>query len=221
MKNSEARKILEQEVLNTENDLDLPIDTILSFYNSVSDQGMFEKSMTIETWGQHSIPTVVLFSEEEGIKIRLDVSCASKYNGLEAGATWYITGHTSWSEGEKWFTFDRRGINDSFYAHNGEKDQFASNDINEAVVAEYEKIAEQREIVTVEIPDTNIHYAEKRIDELRKKLQAGGTIAITPSGMGVGYEFSSKSGRWTSPATAEQKKFWNVDRLFFSTLDCD
>lgn len=151
-----------------------------------------------------------------------DVDCqmnSNKTNGYG------ISGTTNFLYDGTEYTFDRLGIEQSFY-FGGEWDSFKS--LSEAAQAQVlrvlnrkKQLQEQGGLVTV--PGTRIQITRSKQQELTKQLSSKGRISVYPSGFGTGYTFSKKrTSNWCKPASMELAIFFgSTTKLWMDTIDCD
>lgn len=135
-----------------------------------------------------------------------------------------ISGTTKFLYKGKEYTFDRRGIEDSFYLG----DKYSTyKTLDEAMVGELERVRVRIKNLNdqgglVPVPGTSIQITEKHKSELVERIKSTGSVAIHPSGFGQGYTFSKMlRSRYDQRATAEQCKFFGMSPLFVSQFDCD
>jgi hypothetical protein len=137
-------------------------------------------------------------------------------------------GHVTFVDGKKEYTYDRLGVDDSFYVSYKKKD-YTSNDLNAIILEQVERVHTSRERDKneggrVSVPGTNIEVTKARQAELSATLQSGKYVQITPSGFGTGYSFTrGQRYQYSKRASAAQMAFFGITdgRLFVDTLDCD
>lgn len=141
----------------------------------------------------------------------------------------YGSGHTSFSVGGGWRSFDRTGVEDSFHHvdYNGRKlDKYG---LNALVNEQLKRIANRREYykTAVTIPGLPGGYtiAPEGVVDLKNRLQQFGHISFTPPGFGTGYCVTKKP-QWglqfgETRAKPELEAFLGHKPLFVHTLDCD
>ncbi len=135
----------------------------------------------------------------------------------QSGSTWFKS-----AEGD-WYTFDRRGIEDSFTVG---KYGYAS--FEEAVEGQLVRVNEhlarvESEGGKVSIPGIGFFITQKRKTDLTAQLKAKGHISLHPAGMGTGYFLTTRKNGdpYCRPATSELKKFFDVKTLYVNTFDAD
>lgn len=133
-------------------------------------------------------------------------------------------GHTRFKVGDKWCTFDRRGISDSFYwapMYDGD----TKPSLDEQLAEQLKRISDSRAYHTtaIQIPDIPFTVAPDGVQSLKVKLQKHGHIHFTPSGFGTGYTIS-KNGlglRDRRRATKKLEEFLGHSPLYITTFDAD
>lgn len=121
-------------------------------------------------------------------------------------------------------TFDRRGIESSFYwkpLYDGdERDPMA------VIPEQLARVAERRAafVGTVRIPGLPGGHviSPGELTKLRTELNSGGQRSFAPAGMGTGYTVTAKRSRWSKPASKELAAFLDVRRpVYVETYDAD
>jgi hypothetical protein len=130
-------------------------------------------------------------------------------------------GHTSFTTSQGTRTFDRTGVEDSFYV--SVKDDVAA--IRKTIERQLEKIAESRARISNSVPVPGIGFlvtpeAKASVTAL---LKAGKSHSFTPSGFGTGYRLSAgkRKSSWDRRASSEMEAFFDVSPIWLQTLDCD
>jgi len=163
--------------------------------------------------------TVVLKSEAEELHWRLDRVNLKHGCGLADGAvnadgsTYYRT------ESGGWACFDRIGVDSSFYGGSAE-------DPAETVREELERIEKAREVSKkmVSVPKFGWRVHQDALEELRAKIQRGGSHSFSPRGFGTGKRISARrpAGRYgVTRLPAETAEFFGVPVLWSEDFDCD
>lgn len=134
-------------------------------------------------------------------------------------------GTTSFKVGDGWRTFDRRGVEDSFYwkpfsFEKGKKIDF------KALFAEHlERIEKRRDYhkTAITVPDIKFTVSPERLVTLKTELNKRGYISFHPSGFGTGYNILKRSTRryGVRRGSADLEKFFGISPLFIESLDCD
>jgi hypothetical protein len=166
---------------------------------------------------------------------------------LEEGDTFTMMYQQQWPNSEKtWvrgitgfrcagqtFTFDRRGVEDSWYPDGHDKRictqvQVAAA-MKEQLIRAATALAKRTERETsgtkINFGPTTRTLMPDEIADLRKRLAANRTFEFRPAGFGTGYRFyqSRTPGRYGSrvPASEEARKFFAAPYLVYDTMDCD
>lgn len=171
--------------------------------------------------GDESNPRWVRLSGPEEAFV-FNISLSDPKRSFPEGSHLSISGHTLYKatreNGEsRWYTRSRRGVDESFYAGEGD-------DAEEIIVAQLDKIEEARGRIAScrVVPGTNLQCSADRHEQAKKDLAAGHLFRLTPAGFGTGYEFRTRrTSRWSHRATKEQAEFFGVKNLYYDTLDCD
>lgn len=172
-----------------------------------------------QAWGNFE-PRPQLVLESDDVRIEINFSSDASYMLAD--------GHVSFNSSQGWRTFDRRGVDDSFYIDNPRK-QYSDEDptpaANEAIKDFLErKIPEARARIdgSEAVPGLNGRLASKA---QKQELADKGSVQLYPSGFGTGYHFFTGATWANQPdvreASPEQKAFFGVKNLWVSTFDCD
>ncbi len=132
-------------------------------------------------------------------------------------------GHTNFLIGDTWCSFDRRGVEDSFY-HLPMWDDDDTPDLNEIITDQLEriKLAISNHAEAIEVPGIPFTVSPSRYAALKKSLKAkGGRADFMPSGFGSGYTITNRSVAGSKRASAETEKFFEISPLFISKFDAD
>jgi len=159
-------------------------------------------------------PMQYILKKEDYVEIRFDI------NG---------SGHTSFRANGHWYSFDRTGVEDSFYHLPLYKGQtvWGLNEIVTEQLARVEKrIAYYKTAVNVPGLPGTWTVAPDKVQELKDQLKKAGHITFTPAGFGTGYCVTRrrpagplKYGR--SRAKPELEEFLQFSPLYVETMDCD
>lgn len=120
---------------------------------------------------------------------------AELYNSPDEGLTG--TGHTDFMNRGFRSTYDRRGIDDSFYVEGGASVAEIVECINREVREQLARIEKSRAHALASTPAPGLGHLltpEQRA-EIGKKLTRGGSHLFRPSGMGTAYEATTKRPR--------------------------
>jgi hypothetical protein len=188
---------------------------VTKFLNDLATPEGFVKTFGTEdySWGKEKIlhPSVI-FTKGTDIEIKIVIS--SPTDKYMAGS-----GHTSFATKLGRRTFDRRGVEDSFYVEPG----LDVEKTNAQVLRQIEKVAESvaRMERSVAVPIWGFTVTPETLEEIKGKLTKGKTHTFTPAGFGTGYVLSKKRSRWSRLADPKINAFFGVGALYFDTLDCD
>ena len=170
----------------------------------------FTAEFTTEDWGWYKAEPMEVFvlTKPDDSELRFD------QNGC---------GHTKFKRGTGWMSFDRTGVEDSFYHHAMWKEDKHNYDVNQIVAEQLERIAKRRVYyeTAVGIPGIPFTVAPEAVESLKQRLKKVGQISFTPSGFGTGYVISKRRSSYAQPASQEMATFFGVSKLWVSTLDCD
>jgi len=179
----------------------------------------FDATHSTETWpGEADVPVVTL-AHEDAIKIAVRLFNADATPGQAAGA-----GSTSFGTAHGWRTFDRAGVEDSFYVE--AEDTAAA--VDEKVAAQVARVAESRERIarSEAVPGLpgNWLVTPERKAEIRARLAGGGTHQFQPAGFGTGYAVRTRRAPGYAPLPRETAAFFGLPggvHLYAMPLDCD
>ena len=161
-------------------------------------------------------PTAVFAGD--GITMRLSMDGSGDYT--------HGSGHTTFTTERGERTFDRTGVEDSFYVnpkwHSTPGDTPAT--VGAKLLGQITRVATSREHVKNSVPVPGLGYSVTT--ETRAKytadLLAGREVSFTPSGFGTGYRLTVRQhSRYDKPAKPETREFFGVRTLFIQQLDCD
>jgi hypothetical protein len=167
---------------------------------------------TMETeqrgWNNHPIPTLVYVVTNGDIEIRFD----------QTGA-----GHTLFNEGGNQLSFDRLGVEDSFYhlpLWDGDSGEY---DLNVILQEQLERVAEYFEYkkTAISVPGIPHTISPDRLAMFKARLKKSGQISFMPSGFGTGYVVTTRMVRGAKPASKALNEFFGVGQLFVSTMEMD
>lgn len=156
--------------------------------------------------------------EGDGIKIEI--------NFLEGDANAYDlgTGHVSFTSSQGTRTFDRRGVEDSFYVFNPSRN-YSTADPTEGLNTTIQdfidrKVPESRARIDGQEPTPGLHGRLVSEDQ-KQMLRDGKPLQLMPSGFGIGYGLSQNWHEGAREGSDEQKRFFGVKTLWISEFDCD
>jgi hypothetical protein len=121
-----------------------------------------------------------------------------------------------------WLTFDRRGVEASFYHQplwKGDK----VKSLNAIVKEQIQRVAERLKYyeTALEVPTIPFTISPSRKEDLIKQLRTRGSISFMPSGFGTGYTITTRWVRDSRPANKKLEAFFGVGSLYVSTFDAD
>lgn len=132
-------------------------------------------------------------------------------------------GETRFRAQGTWRTFERRGIESSFYwiGWDGE-----IRDIGELVVEQIKRCEERIAYYStaLTIPEVGSTVQPDRLPQLKLTLKKECMLTFPPSGMGTGHIVHTKRPRQTwgvRRATQELEKFFGIEGLWITTFDAD
>ena len=128
-------------------------------------------------------------------------------------------GHTSFQTKLGRRTFDRRGVNDSFYVDEGDDVQT----VDKKIADQLKRVAESVEKMerSIEVPSLGFTVTPELLEEIKAKLGKGKEHTFRPAGFGTGYVLSKKRSRWAEKAKPEVNAFFGVGTLYMQRIDCD
>jgi hypothetical protein len=162
------------------------------------------------------IPTLTLTGDGVEIKIIFDETTENPFT--------LASGHVDFSTVKGVRTFDRRGIEDSFYVNNPDQSFSDEGDPNQQV---NETI---QDFITKRIPESRERLKNSETipgiglmttPEKKAKLLKEGRVEFVPGGFGTGYVFTTKATPGSRPASPAQKEFFNTPTLYVETFDYD
>ena len=186
-------------------------------------EGKFINSIQREEWDTPGMLTVILTSPAIVLIFRL-VMTLKWSKGKKVGEKVSYNGSTLFKKGEQWYSFDQRGVSDSFYSpYDGELPDPAT------------VIEEQRQVVIdylaadatkVDVPSfpgfTGFRVTPQEKEQQIKKLNEGKVIVFTPAGFGIGYQFGTKQPRTRAKRVPQElADFYGVPVLWYQTFDHD
>lgn len=120
-------------------------------------------------------------------------------------------------------TFDRRGVESSFYWKAFDYKGAETPVMSEVFTAQLARIAKSREFFksSVTIPQIGFAVSPDGLDKLKQTLKGKGHQTFTPSGFGTGYILSGKPLRHGTRATPALEKFVGISPIYVQSMDCD
>jgi hypothetical protein len=165
----------------------------------------FTATMALDV--NHGVSQMVFTLASENVIIRFDQSGC---------------GHTEYKFGAGWRTFDRRGIEDSFY-HLPLYPGHEIEPLDEIVTKQLTRVAEMIEYhkTAMPVPGLPFSVSPARLRVLKTDIANKGWVIFVPAGMGTGYRVSRKVSTYSTRATPELEAFLGVSPLYVSTFDHD
>lgn len=166
-----------------------------------------------EVWSDEPGLFVVVSNEDTRLVFNL-----SPPGSWDKGAKVSFSGHTLYKGADnRWFSFSRRGIGDSFYGTD-------KTDPSETITVETARANEGRERNknVLDVPGLRgIRAHKETVEKAKAALQAGKSWDFRPAGFGTGYHVTKKKSPFSKRAPASLEKFLNVQGLYIETTDCD
>ena len=196
---------------------------IRKFFKSIETPEGFtrleEINESFDTWG---FPARLTIYDDGEVKIVFNVCLPyKKGEGLE------VSGTTAYLYNGGWYSFDRRGIEDSFSMYEKPEDwhgqESAWNAGNKMIETQILRCWEKIEYLkkTVVMPVLGFHITPDRKSKLTERFKKGGSETFTPGGMGTGHILSGKKLRYCKLAPKELSDFFGYSPLYHSTFDAD
>lgn len=148
----------------------------------------------------------------------------------------YVSGHTRFKIASgKWLTFDRSGIEDSFYptkyvaksesnGYEGSVVVMTPSELHALVLEQIVKAKAfiERHKTMIDVPGLPFRLTPDRLAEHKQALKAGKHVTLLPGGMGTGYDLSTKkTSRYSRVAKPETARFFEVQTLYMDMIDHD
>lgn len=180
----------------------------------------FTKSFVKEKqkqWGGTKVDTFEGRLVSDTVKLTFRFGSGPNSKG---GIEW--SGTTEYKSKDGWYSFDRRGITDSFYGGDTEYP-----DLLPVVEEEVERAKNRISVVDGMIPVPEIGYkiTKDRKATIIETLKKGKPVTFTPSGMGTGLYLTVKP-MYSGPsgsrvASKELAKFFGFPALYLTEFDYD
>jgi hypothetical protein len=151
-------------------------------------------------------------------KVRIAVLVTSTDTLEDSRSKMFFGGHVHYLAFDgKWRTFDRRGVDDSFYLTEEDDALATLHAFSEKAEASRLKSATLRKV-----PGTPFEMYEEKILGYAERLIRDGFIHLTPSGMGTGYRITSRCEEDSKLLPEATSSFFGVKGpLYYSTFDHD
>jgi hypothetical protein len=131
------------------------------------------------------------------------------------------SGHTSFTTSQGVRTFDRTGVEDSFYLQLAD----TVEDVLQRFRDQIKRVAESRARIdrSESIPGLGFLATPELKAQVTAELKAGKSHSFTPSGFGTGYRLYTgrQQSRFDHRAKAETEAFFGVSPIYLQTMDCD
>jgi hypothetical protein len=129
------------------------------------------------------------------------------------------SGHTRFQTAKGQMSFDRLGIEDSFYISADD----SAADLNETIAAQLKRIEASRARLAISenIPVLGYSVTPERKAQVTAKLKAGKSETFYPSGMGTAHRIATRKTRYANPLPTSVAEFFGVAKLYVETLDHD
>jgi hypothetical protein len=147
-------------------------------------------------------------------------------NSIDIKIHFYSSGRgkTAFKVDKGWLTFDRHGVEASFYhmsLFNGDK----PDPINDIFAAQLKRIAERQEYykTAIQIPTLPHTTSPEGLPKLKEQLKKSGQLMFNPAGFGTGYHLSTKrTKQWGERrADPELEKFLDQTPIWLTTVEMD
>jgi hypothetical protein len=182
----------------------------------------FTSEVTSESWAyggrKETLPVAKFTGDGITIEVKFN-QLASQREKLHA-YDYLASGHTSFTSTQGIRTFDRTGVEDSFYLN----PQDGLVGLKSKIEAQIKRVAESRECIKSQVPIPGLGFlvTEQRKAEVTTLLRAGKSTTFTPSGFGVGYRLHHRQrSRWDNRAKPETERFFDVSPIYLEQMDCD
>jgi hypothetical protein len=134
-------------------------------------------------------------------------------------------GTTEFKNEDHWLSFDRRGVDSSFYWKPFDYEKAEQIDIRVVLELQLKRVAERREYskTAISIPDVGYTTSPEGLVRLKQHLKTKGWVSFYPSGFGTGYVVTRKTPRQfgVRRAKPELEKFFEMSPLYVESVDCD
>lgn len=129
----------------------------------------------------------------------------------------FIDGHTYFKNGSYWSSFDRRGIEDSFYV-----DPIPRETPQQVVDGQIERVKKTLENAKnfIKIPGFNWSIHKDNIEKVKEEIKKHGHT-FAPRGMGRAERLKAKPDRYSRPANKETAEFFGFKQLWIDDIDWD
>jgi hypothetical protein len=140
----------------------------------------------------------------------------------KAGEYYLGTGHTNFKTARGSFTFDRTGVEDSFYIPN-EIDVTAK--LHSTIQSQIERVglSRERHNNSETVPGLNGGFlvTPEKKTEIATLLREGKTHTFYPSGFGTGYQVSIRLRNRMAHSNRILAEFLGLPMVYVETMECD
>lgn len=186
---------------------------IKKFLNAVPAPDGFTKEIYRENigWSEKSGTRPAVRFRTSDIEIQIVMGDMNSYSVGD--------GHTLFDTAKGRMSFDRTGVEDSFYVD--ADDTLAA--VNAKLQKQINRIAETRARLarSVTVPHYGYNLTPERLAEHQLTLRKGGRVQLAPAGFGTGHTFSMRPSRWAHPCRDDVNNFFGIGMLFVETFDHD
>jgi hypothetical protein len=172
-------------------------------------------------WPEFDSLRVGLKSEHVRIEFRIYPPSQWTRNRTK-GLTFQFDGTTEFKADvagkSSWFTFDRLGVDTSFYG-----DNLKTPDPNVVIREQIERSLQAIERKKSQVPVPGFPQflrTPEQLDNMRLEWLGGRVVRLMPSGFGIGYSIQRKRTSWCEPAPRELDNFVGIP-LWVERMDCD
>jgi hypothetical protein len=122
-----------------------------------------------------------------------------------------------------WLSFDRCGVESSFYWKAWDYKGADPVDIEAVVAEQIARVAKSREYykTAIKVPDVGFTTSPDGMVKLQRQLITSGYVHFHPSGFGTGYTVTRAPRYGARRAKPELEKFFNLSPLYVETFDAD
>lgn len=130
-------------------------------------------------------------------------------------------GHTYWhsERGGFWASFDRYGVEDSFYVmHDTTLDELRA-----ILMEQVARVAKAREVSarSIDVPGLPYSVTPEGKQQIAEKLQKGSSHTWHPRGFGTARRISTRRERESTPLPEETAAFFGVEQLWMHSYEMD
>jgi hypothetical protein len=208
-----------------------PVRTPKEFFASIETPEGFSRTVREDVWREGSEweqrTPILELSHEDGRRIEFHWYLSKQKSGRTGrrlADKIQISGHVYFKrEDGREVSFDRHGVEDSFYIDESPQYAHVTDQANFIVKHTLEKRIPEalaRSANMIQVPGIPFRINKDKKDAIRKQIQTGGH-SFTPSGFGTGYRVSARQTRWSKRAARATETFFSLSPLYIETFDCD